>query len=471
VVDVSSDAGWAYLADEYTRGYDSPQFERIIDLMRGQGAASVVVEHRYIDMDYRSEHSRFYGTTFRRYPSVTHRLHFFAQSVATDLSNLGNLRAEYLGYSVMRPLSLSPVGRTMIGPPQELAAGVVTLVEERVHLFGHEFSISGVPFISQDAQYLRCAHAAQWMVLRHANLLRGTPRRLPGDIHDASLGGTVNGRQIPSDGLSIPQMLVGLTNLGLSPGPVFLPETREESIEKDHVGLFAIVCRYVNSQMPPIVISLVHAWVVVGYTQANTGVSHDTITLYRHDDALGPYIAVPDPWDEGESHTPWLLAIAPLPPKVYLSGERAEPIGQFALTQLGARDPEGAFNAALAEDRLSYRTYALTGSEFKASVRGRLPDDVAEMYAFAHLPNFVWVVEALDRDLVRAGKPAVLGEAVLDPTGYHEARPDHPIFDAVCMMNVCGVGLAMTPDHRSVTTVTVPDFTPYESYHAPNRRA
>lgn len=131
VVDVSSDAGWGYLADEYTRGYDSPQFERIIDLMRGHGAASVVVEHRYIDMDYRSEHSRFYGTTFRRYPSVTHRLHFFAQSVAPDLSNLGDLGAEYLGYSVMRPLSLSPVGRTMIGPPQELAAGVVTLVEER----------------------------------------------------------------------------------------------------------------------------------------------------------------------------------------------------------------------------------------------------------------------------------------------------------------------------------------------------
>lgn len=472
VVDVSTDAGWDFLADEYARNYPSSPLERIKELVRAQGCRSVVVEHRYIDMDYRSEHSRFYGTTFRRYPSVTHRLHFFAETVAGDLSNLGEMAGDYLGYSVMRPLTLSPVGRTMVGPPQDLAEGVVTLVSEKVHLFGYEFSISGVPFISQDAQYLRCAHATQWMVLRHANLLRGTPRRLPGDIHDASLGGTVNGRQVPSDGLSLPQMLVGLTALGLSPGPIILPESREESIDAGHVGLFAVVCRYVNSQMPPIVISMTHAWVIVGYTQAAAGPSHDGITLYRHDDAVGPYIPVTDPWEEpAEAHNPWALAIAPLPPKVYLSGERAEPIGQYALTVLGHQDQvDSAFKEALAEGRLSYRTYALTGSEFKAGVRGRVPDKISEMYAFAHLPNYVWVVEVLDRDLQRAGKDAVLGEAVLDPTGYHEATTAHPIFDAVCMMSLYGIGLAMTPDHRTVTTVDTDGFVPYASYHAPNRR-
>src|SRR5688572_24151858 len=49
----------------------------VFDQAMQAGATSVVAEYRYLDADYRNEHSRFYSTTFRRYPSVAHRLHFF----------------------------------------------------------------------------------------------------------------------------------------------------------------------------------------------------------------------------------------------------------------------------------------------------------------------------------------------------------------------------------------------------------
>ena len=76
---------------------------------------SVVVEQRYLDPDWRSEHGAFHGRLFRRHPSVCHRWHLFTDDVPADLSAL---RPEaYRGYVVLRPLPSTPVGRTMIAPP------------------------------------------------------------------------------------------------------------------------------------------------------------------------------------------------------------------------------------------------------------------------------------------------------------------------------------------------------------------
>src|SRR5918995_1210962 len=70
-----------------------------------------------------------------------------------------------------------------------------------------------MPFLSQDAEYLRCAHAVLWMVLRHTHLAHGLPRHLTAEVHDAALGGVIVGRQVPSEGLSVQQMLAGATPL------------------------------------------------------------------------------------------------------------------------------------------------------------------------------------------------------------------------------------------------------------------
>jgi hypothetical protein len=107
VIDVSADSGWDEIRDRYASGTSYP-LERIIEIALAHGVISVVVEHRYIDSDWRSEHAKFYGSTFRRYPSVTHRLHFFATKISPDFSNLQDQDESYRGYSVMRPLSATP---------------------------------------------------------------------------------------------------------------------------------------------------------------------------------------------------------------------------------------------------------------------------------------------------------------------------------------------------------------------------
>lgn len=197
---------------------ESPALERVLQIAKDHKVRSVVVEQRYIDLDYRSEHSNFYSTTFKRYPSVSHRLHFFACDIGDeDLLRLDDFQGAYRGYSVMRPLTAAPVGRTMIQPPDDLDDAVLCLAEDKTHVWGRRLTVKAMPFSSQDQQYLRCAHSSVWMMLYHAHLRHDLPRRLPHEIHGAAVGAAAFGfRQVPSEGLSAGQVVRALTELGLS---------------------------------------------------------------------------------------------------------------------------------------------------------------------------------------------------------------------------------------------------------------
>jgi len=85
VVDTSGDEAWAELRAFYLPQHPEDEraprigtpLDRVIELAKEHRVLSVVVERRYIDADYRSEHQKFYAAAFRRSPSVCHRLHFF----------------------------------------------------------------------------------------------------------------------------------------------------------------------------------------------------------------------------------------------------------------------------------------------------------------------------------------------------------------------------------------------------------
>lgn len=431
---------------------------------------AVLAERRYIDIDYRSEHSRFYSTTFVRYPSVCHRLHFFTDDIDLSVEELDRSplvrcverlreRGAYRGYSILRPLPTSPVGRTMIAPPPSLRTAALATVDDTVHLFGVDFRISGVPFISQDAQFSRCAHAAMWVTLNHAHLSYGAPRRLPSDIHDATIGGESLGRHIPSGGLSPAQMMRGLERLGLAPIQIMLPSTRRRSRRSNRMSLFATLCRYVNSQMPPIVYSEDHAWVVVGYSRSGHG--HDHIHLYRHDDVRGPYLRVDDPWREpDESHRPWVATVPPLPQKVYLTGERAELIGREVFERAVPVAGSGA-RALIGRRRIKWRTYAIHSTEYKASLAGRLPEALGDPYRLAQWPRYIWVVEAHDDSLRDTGRPSCIGEVIVDATAHH-LEDDEPGL-AVLGVHAAGELVLSPPDHNTLRWAEYALTQPYES--------
>jgi hypothetical protein len=423
VFDMTTSGAWDRLVDEYSARGASGPLRRIFEIAQSHGVVCVVKEPRYIDADWRSQLARFYNGAFRRYPSVCHRLHFFTQPVDPDLADLANLQHAYRGYTVLRPLSVSPVGRTMIAPPPDLDDAVRCEMEETLDIFGWPFSILAMPFISQDTQLLRCAHAALWMVLRHCAFVHGLPQRLPAEIHDAALGGVVIGRQLPSDGLSAYQLISAMSALGLSPTGKALPKTAAEEQTAGQLRLYGMVCRYINSRLPPIIISTTHAWVVVAYKRAPSA-GNSVIQLWRHDDARGPYLPVDDPWNEPEpAHQPWVSAYLPLLPKAYLDAERAEAVGR-SWVEVFRSSPmytgsglEEADTRTASLEQSTLRTFLVESTTFKQNLASRgMPDPLASLLRRTPMSRYIWIIEVVDRRERSAGRPDVLGEVILDAT-------------------------------------------------------
>lgn len=429
------DLGWEQLRDFYlpltpegTRvGQAGAQaFDRVLYVARAAGANSAYIEYRYIDIDFRSEFNHFYGSTFRRYPSVCHRLHFFAGDLAQDLSNLVDIGESYVGYTTIRPLETSPIGRTVLPPPDELKAAVLCLATDLVHLRGVELRVTGMPFTSQDGQYLRCSHSSLWMAATFWNMKGVTPRFLPHEIHEAARGGTMQGRERPHEGLTVPQLMGAIQALGFSGPLITFPQTEEASRQGRSRSLPAQLCRYLNGQVPIIIHNRSHAWLAIGYFYVgDEDPSHDSARFVFHDDIRGPYLtseasATPhNPWQSIADGRPWRGGLPVLPPKVYITAEKAELLGRERLE-------------ILAEERgytgsLSYRTRLTRGVDFKAWVRAVVDDPtLSGLYLDTHLPRNVWVVEAINESTATVDRQCVLGEAVIDCTANHLASADSP---------------------------------------------
>lgn len=413
VIDLRDPAALAWLADYY--GQASPDVLRtVVGQAYSLGAQTALIEYRYIDADYRDEHARFYSTTFRRYPSVTHRLHFFADPPPHELSSDDEparfTGLDYLGYAVMRPVPGAPVGRVMLSPPAAIRAAVTCTVRDTVNLLGEPLTVDAAPFIAQDAQLARCAHATLW-VSGYAHHKRwGARRLLPGLIADAVPAGAGFGRALPSPGLTINQLSGAASALGLPPLVYdlgYLPPG--ESLPR-------IACRYLNGRVPVIVAGGGHAFVLVGYQRVDPGTLEERIEFIRQDDEIGPYQLVPN--FIFDDYSPWEYLVVPLPNKLYLSGEEAEVIGRARLRAAYRRIGEDLDLTAV-----TFRTTPMRSNAFKTGLEAReLPAAQAAIYKRMPMSRWIWVIEAIDRSQRDTRQPCVLGEALIDATDHARDR-------------------------------------------------
>ena len=104
------------------------------------GCATVLIEDHYVDRDYVEDMAIFYSRSLRAYPPYCRRMHFFRESFDETKwhallvqANGGEaesvrqwLQDAYLGFSVVRPLPGSPLGRTVVKTfgPQASSEGV-----------------------------------------------------------------------------------------------------------------------------------------------------------------------------------------------------------------------------------------------------------------------------------------------------------------------------------------------------------
>jgi hypothetical protein len=436
VVPLNGDQDWDRLRDRYEPNYLPRPLERCFEVAAASGARTAVIETRYLDLDYRSEYSSFFSKTFEEISDTAHRLHFFKAEVTTnDLEALSAAAIRgYLGYVTIRPSPLGRVGRSVLAPPPRLRASVQTAVRDRVHLFGQQLEVIGVPFAQQDTQFGRCAHAAAWMC-HYAAVLRGEVSRRP--MADFSLFADANvaeGRPLPSQGLTGLQVSNLMREFDLPPivyqmghipasgqEPPWPPHDPDDDPGTWDTRAIAVLCRFLNSCYPVLVGTHDHAFVIVGYRRRQRG-GEQWIGFIRHDDQRGPYLDVEDILDDvdpatGDRHMPWQLLLAPVPDKLWLLPEAAERTGRTLLMRYDALNGTKTFDGLEKAGHLTFRTVAMSSSQFKERSAGRgLEASARRELRLARLPRLIWVVEAIDRRARAAKQPCVLGEVVFDST-------------------------------------------------------
>lgn len=452
-------SAWRRLERQYGGGAQVRQCFRVAE---ANGCRTVLVENRYVDADYRSEFSNYWSLKFAGRPVFTRRLHFFADALShRDVHRLP-ADARYLGYIVMRPLPEGVVGRARLTPPAELLekGAVLTTSTETVSIFGVDFKVTGVPFCSQDGEYVRCAHAAVWMCHYHHFSRRLTGRSLTADLVAATPAVLTHERRLPSKGLNYEQMQAVFASAGHPAIPYFLgdlpdvhgihyaklDEIRRHNAEVDEARragdpppekrdgglwdtrIYSIVRRYLDSGFPIVIATPGHAFVLCGYYDEPEGPTKAT-RLILCDDQVGPYETLENALDD-EQRGPWQAALIPLPPRVWLPGERAENDARYMLESYASRRfKEDAqewsdLGRGLREGRVGVKTVLLKGGDYKHRLahQDRHPEAVRAL-RLGELSNWVWIVEAHDKTLPRNVRRRVVAEVVYDCTSADTADP------------------------------------------------
>ena len=165
-----------------SRPWPPPQAEYLQIYLKEIGCQTVIVENHYIDHTFMHDDAVYYVRSLRSYPNFTKRLHFFRQPFdrigwheRVDQAGRGkhsgiqqDLQDCYLGFSVIRPLPDSPIGRTVLPSPHapsETVSSFAAIRRHNVHLAGFSLHVDGVPFQSQDQGVSACATTALWSAL------------------------------------------------------------------------------------------------------------------------------------------------------------------------------------------------------------------------------------------------------------------------------------------------------------------
>jgi len=430
IVHIETASDWDLLAN-LTENYLSSEHIHRFRTLLGKHCRTIIVERDYVDKDYRDTYHNFYAKKFAAYPKNCVRLLFFGDAVeAADWWEIDAYKLSFLGYSVIRPTRVTPIGRTVLDPTVcDGVTGYLCLADYSAHLFGCQLVVKGFPYISQDTDVTICAHATCWMIFRYYS------ERYPNypEIHPYGITQLTTdlsyGRLLPSSGLNTGQILEICSRFGLYP---VIYDKSKFSDGTDASRFLRLLYFYIESGLPVVIDLKDHAVAGIGHTldfRLNTGAecsfSADYMTgILINDDNFLPYRVITDGINAvaGVPST-YTFAdiesfIVPLPEKVYLFADQVENHTLAVLT-----DPEVGIrtkSSVLTFDQLVIRIFLTSSRAYKQERRGKLPFDLDQTYAQLPMPRFIWVSELSTRETYIQGE--VLGEIIWDGTASARER-------------------------------------------------
>lgn len=299
------------------------QLSYIASYVWALGCRSVLIERHYIDRDYIEDYGLFYSRSLYPYKNYCQRVHFFRTTRASTVrrfTEVVHAAAEgreafreacdqfshkaYLGFCVVKPLSGSPVGRTVLATFEQKTPDnrkrVYCTRQYTAHVNGIELSVDGLPFQEQDVGVSACATTAIWSSLQKAQDSESLPPATPAQITTlASRFALPFGRALPADeGLSVDQMCQAVQAFGVSPSLY---------CASDYSTTRSYLYSALRSDMSPIIImqhqrdtNSYHAVTGVGMrltsganrssTNGIADAAEDLEAVYVHDDRTGPYL-------------------------------------------------------------------------------------------------------------------------------------------------------------------------------------
>ncbi|HJV72732.1 MAG TPA: hypothetical protein VJ654_00795 [Noviherbaspirillum sp.] len=392
---------------------------------------AVLIEHRYVDKDYRSTFYHFYAKKGQRYRSDCVRLHFFDAEVNYDPAQLrlacadGRIDDHYFGYMVLRPTGIGTIGRSIISPDVRKGVdGFVVVAKHKVHLLGYRLTIDGFPSMDQHVDISVCAHTACWSILRHYSERYNIYREF--HVHDITLMAQPYnpGGLVPSNGLTLSHAERVFQEAGTF--PVQIARNNEHD-----VAFYAQLIAYVESGFPLFAAmhKRAHAIAVVGFQWNDSSASSvsgpryswDAVdSLVVVDDNHFPYLSIPSSSGSPYSAKDIDGFIVALPEKIFYPADAVDRLARtlYKLNTL-VKLPDN--------DQVIIRYFVTTGSALRTFMRKHASEfDPNLIMAAMTLPlaQFTWIIEYASPQEWAVGQ--ISARAVVDATA--SLRDDTPLW-------------------------------------------
>ena len=435
-IDLEDPQGYDRLVQVVDPEFDSKGIARRLKSEVTDAAKGVLVEHGYVDKDYRSTYYNFYAKKGRQYRTDCVRLHFFDGEVWYDEARTDiactDLRPQhhYFGYIVLRPTIVATLGRSVLSPDIRLGArGRAIQSVHYVNLLGHRLPVWGFPSMAQHVDIAVCAHVSCWAILRYYSETFSQHREYL--VHDVTkLAAPFDpGGLVPSLGFNV----LGAERVFQAAGcfPVLVGKTNSSS----DAAFFSQLLAYLESGFPLFVAmpSEQHAVVIVGYSwrqsAAIPGASSSHVwaqveTLLTVDDNLLPYGTVPlhsagaPPGSPSYTANSFDAFIVALPDKIYYPADAIEAFSRRVEGWLARWRGPGC-------EPLGLRRYFITTvSRLREHARENhthLGDSLVGLIMHMEAAQFVWVVEYCS--VAQWNNGLVSARAIVDAT----ASPRDPV--------------------------------------------
>ena len=428
-IDLVPPGGYDLLKQTLDAEYDP---EGVVQQLKSQvtdAAKGVLVEHGYIDKDYRSTFYNFYAKKGRPYRSDCVRLHFFDEAVRYDEARTnivchdGQPQDHYFGYIVLRPTIVATLGRSLLSPDIRIGArGRAIQSVHYVNLLGHRLPVWGFPSMAQHVDIAVCAHVSCWAILRYYSETFSQHREYL--LHDITklVAPFDPGGLLPSLGFSVFQAERVFQAARCFPLLIGRPGSAPDTT------FFSQLLAYLESGFPLFaeIPSKAHAVVIVGHNWKRQAVApHDSPqhvppqveTLIAVDDNRLPYATVPLE-SNGTAPQPPTYAvdlftsfIVALPEKIYYPADAIE----VQCRRLG-RVLE-RWRRSDQEPIELQRYFITTVSRLREHARdyhSLLGDSLVGIIMRLDTAQFVWVVEYCSVEQWNSG--GVAARAIVDAT-------------------------------------------------------